>query len=404
MGPVRGTTASSGVAVGGHAMTDLGIDRPTRLTAPETPEVVPVAVGEPPPPVRPQVRGVRLTRLLALAALSPAQAAEVGAGLLAALADVEGPDTGSVGPDRVRIGLDGRVVLAPGRGDDPAAADRIAAVLATVADCARERAGDPDPTTARLLHELDRATAELPLAGAPVAARRLEQACAAFDREAVRAELGALALALGPGTDGPTGTGPGGAVRERPPVGPPGERTRSAVHRVWAWVLSIAVLVGVVALEVALLRDDIVADVDVLLDAGRSGVAPSAAPEPDGLPILPPAPAAAGAVAGVDLRQLKTCNPGEPCTVRVLVRLVPAPDPQTVTWSYLLVNRCTGATDTAPGGTVTVPPEVGQATAVGTVALPPHPAVAVLVVTDQPAVAAGPPLLTGSCRAAGSTG
>jgi hypothetical protein len=388
-------------------MTDLGIDHSTRLTAPDTSDDVAAEVRER-PPVRPQVHRVRLTRLLALAAITPAQAAEVGAGLLAAAVDgADGPDTAGVAPDRVRVGVDGRVVLAPA-GGDPAGADGVAAVLAAVADCARERAGDPDPTAARLLDELDRAAAELSVTAVPVAAvsavgRRLEQACT-FDRVAVRSELGALVRALGPTADGRTGAGPGGAVRAHPPAGLPGGRRRSAGRRVWAWLLSIAVLVGVVALEVALLRDDIVADVDLLLQAGRSGTAPSAAPEPDGLPVALPAPPAAGAVAGVDLRPLGTCSPGEPCTVRVLVRLVPAPDVQTVTWSYLLVNRCTGATDTAPGGAVGVPPGVGQAAAVGTVALPPHPAVAVLVVTDRPAVAAGPPLLTGSCRSAGSTG
>ena len=41
--------------------------------------------------------------------------------------------------------------------------------------------------------------------------------------------------------------------------------------RVWAWLLSVAVLVAVVALEVVLLRDDIAADVHLLLEAGRSG-------------------------------------------------------------------------------------------------------------------------------------
>ena len=382
-------------------MTDLGIDRPTRLTSSEVPEVVPATVGQL-RPVRPPVGGVRLTRLLALAAIGPAQATEVGAGLLADVA--EGPGTGSFTPDQVWIGVDGRVTIAPRHTAEPVAAERVAAVLATVADCARDRAGDPGSTTARIMDELDRAVDELPVTGVSATARRLEQACAAFDRDAVRRELGALVRALGPIADGPTGIGRGGVARERPGAGPPGVRTRSAGRRVWAWLLSIAVLVGVVTLEVALLRDDIVADVGLLLDAGRSGTEPSAAPEPDGLPIPPPAPAAAGLVAAVDLRALDTCSPGRSCTVRVLVRLVPAPDPQTVTWSYRLVNRCTGATDTAPGGTITVQPGVGQAVAVATVAVPQHSAVAVLAVTDRPAVAAGPPLLTGSCRSVGSTG
>jgi hypothetical protein len=90
--------------------------------------------------------------------------------------------------------------------------------------------------------------------------------------------------------------------------------------------------------------------------------------------------------------------PGAPCAVRVLVWLVPAPDPQTVTWSFRVVDRCTGATDTTPGGSVTVPPGAEQATAVGTVALPPHPAVAMVAVTDVPVAAAAPPVLVGSCE------
>ena len=68
-----------------------------------------------------------------------------------------------------------------------------------------------------------------------------------------------------------------------------------------------------------------------------------------------------------------------------------------VTWSYRVVDRCTGATDMAPGGTVTVPAGVDRAAAVGTVALPAGQAVAVLAVTDLPAAAASPPVPAGSC-------
>jgi hypothetical protein len=149
--------------------------------------------------------------------------------------------------------------------------------------------------------------------------------------------------------------------------------------------------------EVAVLRDDIAADIDLLLDAGRSGSASSTAPEPDGLPVAAPAPAAAGSVAAVDLRPLARCAPAEPCTLRVLVRLVPGPDPQTVTWSYRLVDRCTGDATTVPGGTVTVPAGGQQAAAVGTVALPDQPSVAVLAVTSSPATAASAPVTAGSC-------
>jgi hypothetical protein len=172
------------------------------------------------------------------------------------------------------------------------------------------------------------------------------------------------------------------------------------VRRIWTWLASIAVLVAVVLLEVAVLRDRIAADVGLLLDAGRSGSAPSSAARPDGLPVVAPARAAAGIVTAVDLRTVGTCSPGSPCTVRVLVRLLPHADPQTVTWSFGVVDRCTGVMNDVPGGTLSVPPGVDGAVAIGTVGLPPATAVAVLAVTEVPAKAAGPPVLLGSCAPA----
>jgi hypothetical protein len=79
------------------------------------------------------------------------------------------------------------------------------------------------------------------------------------------------------------------------------------------------------------------------------------------------------------------------------VRLVPAPDPQIVTWTYQVIDRCTGAAATVPGGTVTVPAGGQRVAAVGTVALPDQRAVAVVAVTSLPAAAASPPVFTGSC-------
>jgi hypothetical protein len=159
----------------------------------------------------------------------------------------------------------------------------------------------------------------------------------------------------------------------------------------------VLVLAAVVLLEVAILRDDIATDIDLLLDAGRGESSTSAAPEPDGRPIAPVAPAAAGSVTAVDLRPLAQCAPGASCTVRLEVRLLPGADPQAVTWSYRIVDRCTGATGSAPGGTVAVPAGGDRALAVGAVALPAARAVAVVAVTDLPAVAASPPVLVGSC-------
>jgi hypothetical protein len=242
----------------------------------------------------------------------------------------------------------------------------------------------------------------LPVAGVSEVAQMLETACAAIDRAVVRAELAALVKAVvessGSGRSSKSIGGPPSRVGVNRGRRSTSGGIRAAGHRIAAWLVSVVVLAAVVLLEVALLRDDIVADVDLLLDAGRSGSGPSAAPEADGPPNVPLVPAAAGGVTGVDVRLLEPCAPGAPCTVRLLVRLVPGPDPQTVTWSYRVVNRCTGATDTAPGGSVTVPPGVERAEAVGIVPLPPTTAVAVVAVTGEPAVAAAPAVLVGSCE------
>jgi hypothetical protein len=408
-----------------------------RSDRPEVAVPAPRRPADPPPEV---ADGVELSRLLALAWLSPAQALELGSGLLAAVARRTDPDAGTPGSDgaagdgvagdgaagggaagdrvttgrltsdRVVVGTDGRVVLRPDAhprrdGDppagDPAAAD-AAAVLADIAHAARLRARRADPAAHQLLAELDRAVAELPVAGVPAVARTLGEAAAGAD--AVRAELGALVRALGGQLRGGAAGAPSGGARPATAARAATAGHRNTGRRIGAWLLSLLVLGGVGLLEVAVLGDKVTADIDVLLDAGRNGSTPSAAAEPDGLPIVPPAPAAAGGVRGVDLRFLDQCAPGAPCTTRVLVRVAPAAGPQVVTWSYRVVDRCTGAVVPAPGGSVTVPAGGEQVAAVGTVPLPPAQAVGVLAVTEVPAVAASAPVVVGSCGAPAGTG
>jgi hypothetical protein len=358
--------------------------------------------------------GVELTRLIVLARLTPSQALEIGASVLAESARRPEPDIGSPGSDRVMIdqvviGADGRVTLGPAAdgghdGGPPAVGPTglaVEALLADVAGAARLRGRHADPTTEQLLAELDRAVTELPVAGVPAVARTLQEAAAAIDRRAVRAELAALVRTVGRTAGSASVAAPAAhpspVVRVAPGRRASSEEIRPTMRRIGAWLLSVLVLAAVVVLEVALLRDHIATDIGLLLDAGRSGSEPSAAPQSDGLPIVPPAPAAAGSVTAVDLRPLSSCAPGAPCTLRLLVRLVPGADPQVVTWSYRIVHRCTGITDTAPGGSVTVPARGEQAAAVGTVPLPAVQAVAVVAVTDKPAAAAAPPVLLGSC-------
>jgi hypothetical protein len=358
--------------------------------------------------------GVRLSRLLAMARLTAAQALELGAGVLA-VAELTAAGSDSPGGEQVVddpvVAADGRVVPGPtahgrlaGSGSTARATRRPAdAVLADVAAAARLTRPTADPTADQRLAQLERAVQDLPTAGVIVVARRLQEAAAAIDRTAVRAELAALVRAIGGVGGSASGVARGGeppSAARAAPVGRAPRSSRSAGRRIGAWLLSILVLAAVVVSEVVLLRDDITADIDLLLDAGRSGEQPSAAPEPDGLHLASPAPAAAGSVAAVDLRPLAECAPGAPCTVRILVRLVPAAEPQVVTWSYQVVDRCTGASGIAPGGTVTVPPQADRAEAVGVVALPPLDGVAVFAVTDAPAVAAAAPVVVGSCPSA----
>jgi hypothetical protein len=170
-------------------------------------------------------------------------------------------------------------------------------------------------------------------------------------------------------------------------------------------VLSLLVLAGIAVGEVGALRDHIAADVGALLDAGRSGSGPTTAPTPASPPPAAPAPAAAGAVQAVDLRAVAPCAAGTACLERLEVRLAPGTADRVVRWSYRLADRCTGATQGAPGGAVTVPPGARRVEATGLVALPPGvPAVAVFARTGAPAVAASPPVLVGSCPPAAATG
>jgi hypothetical protein len=368
----------------------------------EAPRADPPSVG---------TRGVELGSLLALARLTAGQALEIGAELLTAVSgEAAGGDDGPAG-DRVAVEpmveADGRVVLG-GRGSGGRTGTPTGrtwrtpqAVLADVAAAAR-RPGAPDPTADLRLAELDRAVRDLPTAGAPVVARRLQEAAAAIDRSAVRAELAALvrAVAGGAAAGAPRTGEPTGAARAEG-AGTASPRYRSVARRVGAWLLSILVLAAAVVTEVVLLRDDITADIDMLLDAGRGADQPSAGSGPDVPPLTAPAPAAAGSVLAVDLRSLGRCAPGAPCAVRVQVRLVPAAEPQVVTWSYQVVDLCTGRSSTAPGGSVTTPPQADRAEAVGVVPLPPLDSVAVVAVTDLPAAAASAPVAVGSCRPSG---
>lgn len=357
-------------------MTDLTTPR-----APQRPHPVPAPRDELPGEVeRPGGVDVELTRLLALVRLTGPQALVLAGQLAAALAGrAEGAGSEPVRP---LLAADGGIVLTPA--PDGSAGEPVDRILAGLAATAGHPVGSPSPAARDVLTE----------------------AAARVDGPAVRAELAVLVRAVRALPDGIGGAGaPPAAPSRRPDRSTPGprppRRRRSTGRRVGAWLLSLVVLGAVVTAEVVFLGDDITKDIDLLLDAGRGEEEPADEPEPDGLPVTAPAPASAGNVVSVDLRPLAGCTPGAPCSVRLLVRLLPSPEPQVLTWSYRVVDRCTGASTSVPGGSVPVPPQADRVALVTEVLLPPLAGVALIAVTEAPATAASVPLSAGSCRPAG---
>ncbi|GAB2656321.1 hypothetical protein ABI214_07870 [Prescottella soli] len=126
--------------------------------------------------------------------------------------------------------------------------------------------------------------------------------------------------------------------------------------------------------------------------AAAGGVAPP--------PVDTGAPASAGQIAGVAASFADgSCSPGKPCAVRVDVRLDPTAV-GAVTWKLNVYDRCSG--EVHEGGDVTIPAEQGRDGVYGLsrTALPNSPALAIAAVTSAPAVAASVPLYVPAEKAA----
>lgn len=334
----------------------------------------PRRAGGVPAPV-PAVHDVGLTRLLAVVRLTPAQAVALGTDLLATIEDLE-----TVPGAAVRVGPDGRARVTGSRPTGTRGAG-LAAAAAGLEQLGAATGRARVPALERALAE-----ARAPDGHLAFAAAILREADAP-DGTRARAELSKLvAMVAG---DAPVAGTPD-APRRRPRRN--GRAlTRALVARSWKWILSLVLLVAIVAVEIAFLQERIVRDVETVLDAGRS--ATDTTGTPTGLPpALPPEPAAAGTISRVDLRPVQPCTPGAGCVLRTQVVVQPQALPQVIAWDVRVLDRCTGAAVTVPGGTVTVPPHGDRADVVGTVALPRAGALAVVAVTTLPATAASVPV------------
>lgn len=377
------------------------------LTLPNLAAVPPGPTESAPLP-RPSGGGVLLSRLLEIGRLTPLQAVAVAADVLTEATGRTGV-RGTLRPEQVRIGMHGRARLTTG--DDETAGDGadqlddqpddlpdLTPVLAALTDAAHRSA--PYPGAVAHLAALDKAgrmvedrTVEA-LRDAAVALR----SAAGLDIDTARVELARLvAVATGHRVLRPAA--PVRVVNALPkrPLIPrglpnPAALARSVFARTWRWGVSFAVVAVVVMLEIVLLQDKINRDVELLLQAGRTGTVDTSADEPELPPVDPPAPAAAGPITSVGLRALQPCSPGEDCEVGLRVMLAPRPEPQVVNWTFQVVDRCTGETTQLPGGTLTVPAGGDRVDAVDTVPLPPGSASAVLAVTGAPAEAASDPV------------
>ena len=123
---------------------------------------------------------------------------------------------------------------------------------------------------------------------------------------------------------------------------------------------------------------------------------PDAAPPPGSTepgPVDTALPTGAGPITGLTAVFADgSCEAGRACTLRVDIGVDPSANIAAVTWNPVVYDRCTGAV--VPGGAVTVPvPSGGRDTyGIGSVDLPPGTALAVAAVTTDPAEAASAPM------------
>lgn len=364
--------------------------------------------------------GVPLRRLLALARPTPLQASALLDAVLAALAALHdhGLWHGRVHTNNVhvspaglvRVGDWGPSLLAPGpldghRQADLAATTRLAGELAAATRLTPRRAGsrqaqlkdavqrcaavgltDAENPSAGLLSdggERARATAEL---ATIVQALRRSRRTPFIPAPREPSDLAAREVPFEPPPAAPVPLASAG-----PPVLRlvPRRRGSSMVQA----IAILAVLGAAVVAEVGLLGPDIRASWQRLTDApADEGRDPRDVV--GGADVPAPAPAAAGAVTRVAARPLRECSPGRVCDLRILVQVWPDDARRIpVAWTVAVVDTCTGARTTHPGGAAKVSIGADRVDGLTRVRLPEARALAVIAVTVEPAMAASAPVL-----------
>jgi protein kinase-like protein len=344
------------------------------------------------------VDGTSVQRLLSLATLSSPQAAYIAARTLAGLATLHaaGQAHGRLCAGNVLIDRDGTVQLSDwALGTDATSSDDLAAARELVAALIHN-ADRPAARRGELLQRLERLAAS-PITDAAAAAGELENALG--DSASVADELGILV--------GASNRPPGGVVAATPlPPRLPHDRrplSRRSGKRRWA-VAAGTVLVlaaaGAAVLAVSQRRHETAGTPP----PSRTSPPPPASPGPAPrstrpLAAMAVAPRSAGFVDGVAVTPVETCQPGASCSVRVTIKITAHDDVKHVTWTFVLVDPCTGSRTDVPGGSMIAQPSWQNIYTTTRVPLPQTRSVALLAMTTAPVRAASAPVTVPSGHA-----
>jgi hypothetical protein len=365
-------------------------------------------------------RGRSLRRVLAIATLTPAQAAIVAAGVLDGLHALHeaGLGHGRLHAGTVWVGHTGEVRLAdwglgpPAGGHDATPRGDHDAALRLFGSLRRSvrRPGPRRPAEAgALLQALDACGGPGEAADLLAGVRRRAGALLGEGTgEQAAHELALMVAALERDAEPPPAVAPpivpqAGVAPSPAAIWRPARRPVRGVAVVLV-LLVVAAIAGAAAVagRQALSRGHAAAARPRPAPSGRTATptatpAPSPSPSPSGARPLPAlAPAVAGSITAVELQPLQgSCQPTQVCPVQVIVRLQPQPSAEDVRWSFRVFDRCTGATSTLPGAGVTA--LAGWPYVYGTSwpRLPEGRAVALVAVTEAPAAAASPAVLAG---------
>jgi hypothetical protein len=117
-------------------------------------------------------------------------------------------------------------------------------------------------------------------------------------------------------------------------------------------------------------------------------------------PVPQVAPRSAGFITKITQVPEATCRAGSPCAITVRIFIGQLTDTATMSWSFVVVDRCTGAQTPVAGGTMIAEPWWRSAYDTRTVQLPAGRALAVVARVDDPVQAASAPLFVSDGRTA----